>query len=160
MGTENVLNEGRKATKPLNLFPRMLKAAVFPRRWNAQPIASFLPPGLSTWHPTAHHPTLPFPSASNTWPLQLHLPTNSHRSIWPGPWGVPRAWVHPHLLLHLSSANSYPGRPVCQAPLRSVPCGFPVIILFLGTLSVSLHPLVHREEGTPWCSYSEQSGCL
>lgn len=125
MGTESALNEGRKATKPLNLFPRMLKAAVFPRRWNAQPIALFLPPGLSTRRPTAHHPTLPLTSTSSSWPPQLHLSMNSHRSIWPGTWGELRAGcIHPGCF-HLSSANSYPGPTVCQAPFRSVPCGFP-----------------------------------
>ena len=40
-----------------------------------QPCSSHL--GCPRTIPTVHHPTLPVPSASNTWPLRPHLPTDT-----------------------------------------------------------------------------------
>lgn len=109
-----------KAEKPQShsACSRYSKAAVFPRRWSAQPIALFLPPGLS-WRPTAHHPTLPLASTSSSWPSAASCPwivTEAYGLAPEGGWGA--GCIHPGCF-HLSANNT--GPTVCQAPFRSVP---------------------------------------
>lgn len=142
MGEESAHDEGRRDITPLRLLPRILKAAVFQRR-SAQkrPAHSLVPP---TW--VAHTPSQLYTTPLSQSPAQATHglcsltcpPTQSQKHVARHLGGLgaegPKC-IHT-CCFHLSSTNNYWGPTVCQAPFRIVPCGFPMIFLFLGTPSV------------------------